>query len=77
MLKSKAFFSYFDPENVAPLKTVTEKVEDLVSLLEDGERRLQINRERSLKTIRQQVAKYLASGRSEVTAETQLGIYLS
>ncbi len=76
MLKAKPFFTNFNPEETRPIKTTEQKVRDLLNLLEDGERRLQINRERVLKTMRQEVSSYLENGTFQVTPETQEGLHL-
>jgi hypothetical protein len=75
MLKAKAFFLQdFAPRVPSPLSA---KVEGLMALLEDGERRLRLNRERDLKYYRARVEAYLAGKIPPVTPETQKGLCLA
>lgn len=76
MLKSGQFFKSFDPEKKAEPKTTRHKVETLLRLMEDGERRLRINRERDLTKYQQNVREYLSGGHFAVTPETQKGLRL-
>lgn len=73
MLKAKVFFDAYDPA-VVPQKKMREKVEALLSLYEDGERRLRINRDRDLKKYRNAVDRFLGSNDWDVTAATQEGL---
>jgi hypothetical protein len=75
MLKANSFFSAYRP-GVAPVRTIQEKVGDLLALYEDGERRLQVNRARDLEKYRRNVDVFLKSGDWTVTPATQRGLSL-
>ena len=62
MLKERQFFNFIDGGQSPPQRTITEKVTRLLELLEDGERRLERNRARVLKKLREGVATYIATG---------------
>jgi hypothetical protein len=71
MLKAKAFFNAFADGFVSPKLTIEEKIDKLIELLEDGERRLVINRENRLRAIKTMVSNYYKSKSHIVTPETQ------
>jgi hypothetical protein len=76
MLKARAFYTAMSM-NVVPVPlTIGEKVDKLISLLEDGERRLAENRKRSLEQYRRRAAEYKLATGHLVTEETQSGLNL-
>jgi hypothetical protein len=76
MLRARAFFSGYDQAKKSKVQPFGDKVSRLMDLLEDGERRLKANRERSLELFRARFAAYLESGDFTVTPETQEGLHL-
>jgi hypothetical protein len=75
MLKAVRFFE--DYERYAPPKaSLKDKLDKLMALYEDGERRLRLNRERDLHDFRGRVAAFLKSDDWSVTAETQRALLL-
>jgi hypothetical protein len=75
MLKAKNFFSVRENGAIPTARSLPEKVSALVRLLEDGERRLIINRKTGLKLIRKAVSAYNPSLHI-VTPETQAPLNL-
>jgi hypothetical protein len=71
MLKAQRFFSNYNPQSSEPKRSIRDKVNSLMALLEDGERRLKNNRERTLNKYRQKVLSYLEGEELIVTPETQ------
>ncbi|HHY55665.1 MAG TPA: hypothetical protein GYA08_09535 [Chloroflexi bacterium] len=76
MLKSRAFFAARSSRTIPLPRTIGQKVQMLVDLLEDGERRLVENRKRSLEIYRQRAQQYADAGSHRVTAETQEALLL-
>ncbi len=76
MLKAASFFRYYDPDAPMLRKSAKEKVSALMELLEDGERRLKINREQKLLLYRQWFEDYVQAEAAKVTAATQSGLIL-
>lgn len=70
MLNAVKFFNEFDPKATRP-RTIKSKVERLMALYEDGERRLKENRERDLKISRRQYTAFMLDKNIAVTSETQ------
>lgn len=52
MLKSRLFFPFLATQKNPPQRTIKQKVEQLLALLEDGERKLIENRKRDLDSYR-------------------------
>ena len=71
MLKARAFFRAFANGIVPSRRTVGDKVDKLLELLEDGERRLTANRRTSLASFRTRVREYRQRGTEVVTPATQ------
>lgn len=76
MLKAKAFFQNLNNGDAHVPRTVTEKVNDLMNLLEDGERRLASNRKKRLSSFRNRVKEYRNYRTHLVTPETQESLNL-
>lgn len=75
MLKSKLFFDFMETGKTPPKTTIGEKVMKLLSLLEDGERRLMVNRRRALTKYRKKIKSYSLS-KHVVTPDTQKSLLL-
>lgn len=75
MLKAVKFFNEYDPNRVTKLDIIG-KVQKLMDMYEDAERRLKRDRERGLESDRKKFHKFMASKDFIVTAETQKGINL-
>ena len=76
MLKARAFFAARSIGVVPPTRTIAEKVNRLVELLEDGERRLAENRKRALDKYRSRADEYTVARQYIVTSETQASLNL-
>ncbi len=76
MLKAKAFFNAFAKGFVSPQLTIEEKIDKLMELLEDGERRLVINRESRFRDIKRMASSYYESESHIVSPETQESLNL-
>lgn len=76
MLKAKAFFNAFAKGFVSPQLAIEEKIDKLLELLEDGERRLVINRESRLRAIKTMASSYYESESHIVSPETQESLNL-
>ncbi|MDI6733587.1 MAG: hypothetical protein QME51_06745 [Planctomycetota bacterium] len=71
MLKANDFFGAMI-KGISPVKrTIRQKVEKLMKLLEDGERRLLENRKRGLKIFRKRFNEYILENTHIVTSESQ------
>jgi len=75
MLKAVRFFADFDTIKVET-GNIKEKLQRLMKLYEDGERRLKENRERDLEHYRQEFRSFVASSDFTVSAETQRSLNL-
>jgi len=75
MLKANAFFENYDPEK-EPHLTISEKVSHLFDLYEDGVRRLNVNRENTLQSIRESVDNFHNQKDWAVTPLTQQELLL-
>jgi hypothetical protein len=58
MLREQEFYSFVDDGQRSPERELKQKVRILVELLEDGHRRLHVNRQRRLAEVRQKVEEY-------------------
>lgn len=76
MLRARAFFKAFANGFVSPQLAVEEKIDKLMELLEDGERRLVINRESRLRAIKRMASSYYESESHIVSPETQESLNL-
>jgi hypothetical protein len=76
MLKAVKFFSECDPDNLNPL-SIKEKVQRLMNLYEDGEKRLKANREKDLGRYREKFSLFLQGTNFSVTPETQRSLHLA
>jgi hypothetical protein len=76
MLKARLFFDAMNAGARPARRTVGQKVHKLMELLEDGERRLAVNRRRVLTELRKKVQDYEKLGRYEVTPESQAALNL-
>jgi hypothetical protein len=75
MLRAVRFFGEFDAEKAQAL-SIRDKVQRLMALYEDGERRLKENRERDLERYRLEFAAFMANKDFAVTPETQRSLLL-
>jgi hypothetical protein len=75
MLRAVKFFAEYDPERQTALG-IRDKVQKLMNLYEDGERRLKENRERDLDRYRLEFDRFMAGGDFAVTPETQRSLRL-
>lgn len=75
MLRAVKFFNEYDPKKIGALD-IKAKVQKLMDLYEDGERRLKLNRESDLNRYRQEFSTFMASGDFVVTPETQRSLML-
>lgn len=75
MLRAARFFREYD-ERHCPVLSIQEKLERLMKMYEDGERRLRENRARDVLKYKEQVREFLDSGNFAVTPETQGGLRL-
>lgn len=71
MLMAKKFFAAQSDNESVPNRSMKEKIEKLMGLVESGHRRLIKNREDDLKLYQEKVQDYLQSGRHNVTIESQ------
>ncbi|MBM4421837.1 MAG: hypothetical protein FJ030_00430 [Chloroflexi bacterium] len=76
MLKARAFFSARATGVIPEKRSVKQKVEKLLDLLEDGERRLAENRKRVLLNYRKRAQDYSLLAQHLVTAKTQEALNL-
>ena len=76
MLKAKSFFAAMANQVTPPKYTIKQKVERLVEMLEDGERRLAENRKRDLADYRQKAQTYTRLTHHRVTPESQAALNL-
>ena len=76
MLKARAFFDVFAKGFVSPQLAIEEKIDKLMELLEDGERRLVINRESRRRAIKRMASSYYESESHIVSPETQESLNL-
>jgi hypothetical protein len=76
MLKSDDFFEAMTRGEKSKARSIAEKVDGLMKMYEDGERRLALNRKQDLDSFRQMVSQYRKLGRHEVTPETQASLNL-
>ncbi|MBM3303295.1 MAG: hypothetical protein FJY85_25535, partial [Deltaproteobacteria bacterium] len=76
MLKARAFFRAIAEGFAAEQRTLEQKVERLMELLEDGERRLAANRAESLASFRKRVQGYRKAPRHMVTPASQEALNL-
>jgi hypothetical protein len=76
MLKATKFYQALAQHEPPPTLSLGQKVNRLLDLLEDGERRLIENRRRVLLAYRQKAADYNQSPTHRVTAETQAPLNL-
>jgi len=76
MLKAVPFFSHISSRARTPSRSLNQKMEKLLDLLEDGHQRLIQNRKRDLTWFQNAVREYLSSGGHRVTAETQEALNL-
>ena len=75
MLKAVKFFQEYDPKKVKAAD-IKGKVQRLMELYEDGERRLKENRERGRAVYRDQFREFMAGNDFIVTPETQRSLLL-
>ena len=76
MLKGETFFAEYDPDRPGHLD-IKGKVQALMDLYEDGERRLRENRERALEHYREEFRAFMAGQELAVTPETQRSLHLA
>ncbi len=76
MLRAVNFFNDFDPTRVKPLD-IKQKVQRLMDLYEDGERRLKANREKGLARYRKEFRIFMAGKDFSVTPATQGSLNLA
>jgi hypothetical protein len=76
MLRATRFFADYDTANINP-RDIKAKVQKLMDLYEDGERRLKENRERDLDRYRQVFHNFMADSAFQVTPETQKDLRLA
>ena len=75
MLRAARFFGEFD--DVTPkTASIKDKLERLMALYEDGERRLKENRKKLLDRYRQQYKSFMADSEVGVTSESQEALNL-
>lgn len=77
MLKARGFFDALDNGFIPEPLTVMQKVDKLMRLLEDGERRLIVNRKHVLDRFREQIEKYHKRSVHLVTPKTQESLNLA
>ncbi|MGO8751601.1 MAG: hypothetical protein ACLQNE_37140 [Thermoguttaceae bacterium] len=75
MLKAVKFFTGCDPDTL-PSLSIREKAQRLMDLLEDGEKRLKVNREKDLDRVRKSFMAFMEQGEFAVTQFTQRGLHL-
>lgn len=75
MLKARMFFETREQNNRPAQRSLPGKVNRLIEMLEDGERRLMRNRRAVLKRLRNSAAHY-EGDRHIVTPETQASLHL-
>jgi len=75
MLRAVKFFNEYDPNKIIKLD-IRGKVQKLMNLYEDGEKRLRKNRERVLEKYKKKFSKFMTSKDFIITAETQRSINL-
>jgi hypothetical protein len=75
MLRAAKFFKEFDPKKVVSTD-IRAKVQRLMDLYEDGERRLKANRERDLGRYQERFHQFMALKGFVVTADTQRSLRL-
>jgi hypothetical protein len=75
MLRAVKFFAEYDPQR-QPALSIRDKVQKLMDLYEDGERRLRENRERDLDRYRLEFDSFMAGRDFAVTPETQRSLRL-
>ncbi len=75
MLRAVKFFKEFDPKNVVKAD-IGAKVQRLMDLYEDGERRLRTSRERDLGRYRERFQQFKALKEFVVTPDTQRSLRL-
>jgi hypothetical protein len=76
MLKSRLFFPFLAQQKNPPRRTIKQKVEHLLALLEDGERRLVENRKRGFDSYRTRAQRYTALDQHTVTPLSQESLNL-
>ena len=76
MLRAVKFFKEFDPKKVKPID-IKQKVQRLMDLYQDGERRLKANREKDLAHYTHEFGIFMASKDFSVTAATQRSLNLA
>jgi len=76
MLKGETFFTAYDANRPGHLD-IKQKVQKLMDLYEDGERRLKENRERALEYYRQEFRDFMSGQELTVTPETQRRLRLA
>ena len=75
MLRAVKFFDKYDPKRIGGLD-IKAKVQKLMDLYEDGERRLKVNRKNALNCYKQEFRTFMAGGDFAVTHETQRSLNL-
>jgi hypothetical protein len=76
MLEAARFFNEYDPTKVRRLD-IKRKVQQLMDLYEDGERRLKANREKGLAYYRREFEMFMAGNDFSVTPATQRSLNLA
>lgn len=76
MLKANAFYAARAAQTSTRQRPIKEKIDDLLELLEDGERRLAANRKAALIKYRSMAKQYATSAGHFVTPETQQSLHL-